>query len=504
MKTQRLLLLLLLYWACHLSGAFAQYSNIFVGKKGSTCTFVNIQLPVSSDLPSRFDRWLANRFFGVKDSSLHLAYRAYVDQYDRMMKPSPSTLRMADKRKHEMTLKWNSYVEGRYASFYASILMTNGKGKSEKNIKRNYLYDLRKMRNVKLEDIFHMTVLSNIYDTFKGRHYDPVIKENGTFALKFEDENGVAKEATFDFNNPQTVHYFKPAFLELIGIPVPQAPTTVADNNTTADNDDKVKDAVPDSNAPAGNNDSETNKKTFVIIFANEHYQEEEPVEFAINDGKAFHRCCLQELGIPQENIHFRRDATLNHMHRELQWLKDVAQAYQGDIRIVVYYAGHGIPDEATGKSYLLPVDGTGASLITGYKLDTFYEVLSHIPAKEVLVFLDACFSGSNRGKGMLASARGVAIKAKSDIPEGNMIVFSASQGNETAYPFREKEHGLFTYYLLQKMHERKGAVSLGELKDYVSTEVLRKSVVINGKKQTPALNTSPGIGAAWRNLQMK
>ena len=84
------------------------------------------------------------------------------------------------------------------------------------------------------------------------------------------------------------------------------------------------------------------------------------------------------------------------------------------------------------------------------------------------------------------------------------MIVFSASQGNETAYPFREKEHGLFTYYLLQKLHERKGAVSLGELKDYVSTEVLRKSVVINGKKQTPALNTSPGIGAAWRNLQMK
>ncbi len=499
LKTQRILLLLLLCWGCRLTTVFAQYSDIFVGKNGSEYTFVNIQLPVSSNIPPKFDRWLAYKFFAVKDSSLYLAHRAYVDQYDRMLKPSPSTLRRADKRKHELTLKWNSYVEGRYASFYTSILKTNGRDKSEKNIKRNYIYDLQKMRNVSLGDIFQMTALSTIYDTFKGRHYDPVIKDNGTFVLKFEDEKGIAKEATFDFNNPQTVQYFKPSFLNLIGIALPETPSTVVSNNIPEDNGNKsngtnVVNAIY----------SETSKKTFVIIFANEHYQEEVPVEFAINDGKAFHKCCLQELGIPKENIHFRRDATLNHMHRELQWLKDVAHAYQGDIRIIIYYAGHGIPDEVTGESYLLPVDGTGTSLVTGYKLGAFYQVLSQTPSKEVLVFLDACFSGSNRGQGMLTSARGVAIKAKSDIPKGNMIVFSATQGNETAYPFREKEHGLFTYYLLEKLQESKGAVSLAELKDYVSTEVLRKSVVINGKKQTPALTTSPGIGGGWKNLKMK
>lgn len=502
MKTQRILLLLFLCWGCCLTSVFAQYSDVFVGKKGSEYTFVNIQLPVSSTIPPRFDRWLANRFFAVKDSSLYLAHRAYVDQYDRMMKPSPSTLQKADKRKHEFALKWNSYVEGRYASFYVSIHKTTGKGKSEKFVKRNFLYDLQKMRNVKLEDIFQMTALSTIYDSFKGRHYDPVIKDNGTFVLKFEDEKGVAKEATFDFSNPQTAQYFKPDFLNLIGIAAPETPSTVVSNNIAkgnGNNKKQVNDASNDKKPYSG-----TNRKTFVLIFANEHYQEEVPVEFAVNDGKAFHQCCLQELGIPKENIHFRSDATLNHMHRELQWLKDVAHAYQGDIRIIIYYAGHGIPDEATGQSYLLPVDGTGASLITGYKLDTFYQFLSQIPSKEILVFLDACFSGSNRGKGMLTSARGVAIKAKSDIPKGNMIVFSASQGNETAYPFREKEHGLFTYYLLEKLQESKGAVSLGELKDYVSTEVLRKSVVINGKKQTPALTTSPGIGATWKNLKIK
>lgn len=75
MKTQRILLLLFLCWGCCLTSVFAQYSDVFVGKKGSEYTFVNIQLPVSSTIPPRFDRWLANRFFAVKDSSLYLAHR---------------------------------------------------------------------------------------------------------------------------------------------------------------------------------------------------------------------------------------------------------------------------------------------------------------------------------------------------------------------------------------------------------------------------------------------
>jgi hypothetical protein len=54
----------------------------------------------------------------------------------------------------------------------------------------------------------------------------------------------------------------------------------------------------------------------------------------------------------------------------------------------------------------------------------------------------------------MLASARGVAIKVKEEKPQGNLVVVSASQGDETAYPYNEKRHGLFTYYLLEKLQE--------------------------------------------------
>lgn len=144
-----------------------------------------------------------------------------------------------------------------------------------------------------------------------------------------------------------------------------------------------------------------------------------------------------------------------------------------------------------------------GNDVSTGYSLDKLYDDLSSKPAKSVVVFLDACFSGAKRDGGMLASARGVAIKAKQNAPKGNMVVLSASQGDETAYPYKGKGHGMFTYYLLKKLQETKGDVSLGELSDYVTSEVKKQSIVVNGKMQTPLV--SPSSSATdWRNWKLR
>jgi hypothetical protein len=236
------------------------------------------------------------------------------------------------------------------------------------------------------------------------------------------------------------------------------------------------------------------NENTFAIIFANENYAEEVNVDYALNDGETFNEYCHKVLGIPESNIHFRKNATLNNMRMEMDWIKKVAHAYDGLAQIIVYYAGHGIPDEKTGAGYLLPIDGAGSSVATGYSLTNLYNFLGELPAKSIIVFIDACFSGSMRGEGMLSSTRGVAIKAKAQAPKGKMIVLSAAQGDETAYPYKEKQHGLFTYFLLKKLQETKGEVSLKELSDYLTTQVKRKSIVENGKSQTPSIGVSTDI----------
>ena len=198
-------------------------------------------------------------------------------------------------------------------------------------------------------------------------------------------------------------------------------------------------------------------EKTFAVIIANENYEEEVNVEFALNDGVAFGQYCTKTLGIPQENVHVRQDATLNNILAEISWMQNIAKAYGDEARFIFYYAGHGVPDESNGTAYLLPVDGKSSILATGYSIGKLYDQLHALGSQNVTVVMDACFSGSKRGEGMLASARGVAIKSKAEAPKGNMLVISAAQGNETAYPYREKRHGLFTYFLLKKLQETKG-----------------------------------------------
>lgn len=245
------------------------------------------------------------------------------------------------------------------------------------------------------------------------------------------------------------------------------------------------------------------NENTFAVIFANEKYEEESQVEYALNDGEMFKTYCKDVLGLPETNIRFRANATLNNILAELDWMRQIASAYGNEATFIFYYAGHGIPDEATGDAYLLPVDGRGSMLATGYSLTKLYEKLGNLSAKRVAVFMDACFSGAKRNGQMLASARGVAIKAKRAVPKGKVVVLSAAQGDETAYPYKEKRHGLFTYYLLKKLQESKGNISMGELADYVIREVKKRSVVVNSKLQTPIITHSVGTDD-WRNWSFK
>ncbi len=246
------------------------------------------------------------------------------------------------------------------------------------------------------------------------------------------------------------------------------------------------------------------NSKTFVIIIANENYQSVAEVPFARNDGETFKQYCIRTLGIPERNIRHSTNATLNNIKADVNWLKQVIDAYGNDTRVIFYYAGHGIPDEAEKTSYLLPIDGYGNDVSTGYKLDELYHTLGSLKSKSVTVFLDACFSGANRNGEMLASARGVAVRAKSGTPKGNMVVFSAAQGDETAYPNNEQQHGMFTYYLLKKIKETNGDVTYKELSDYVIDKVCKQSILVNRKSQTPTVVPSATVSGAWANWKLK
>lgn len=280
--------------------------------------------------------------------------------------------------------------------------------------------------------------------------------------------------------------------------------SSIAINVQRHDQDVEIKRAslvsVVDENIPETNT---KNNNTFAVIIANENYQSVAPVPYALNDGKIFREYCLKTLGIPEKQIKYIPNATGNQIKAQINWLQTLAEVFT-DPHIIFYYAGHGIPDESSRTAYLLPVDGIGTDVSTGYKLDDLYAVLGKMPAENVTVFMDACFSGSKREEGMLASARGVAIKARSGMPQGNMVVFSAAQSDETAYPNNEEKHGMFTYFLLKKLQDTKGDVTLQELGEYITLNVSQQSILLNGKSQTPCVTPSASLDASWREWKLK
>mgnify|MGYP002622607230 CR=1 FL=1 len=257
-----------------------------------------------------------------------------------------------------------------------------------------------------------------------------------------------------------------------------------------------------DQNIPTGPNYS---SNTYCVIIANEEYMAEgiDNVRFAINDGKVFKQYCTKTLGIPESNIRLRENASYGTIIQSLEFLKQAAFSNSGKVKLIFYYAGHGMPSESTQRACLLPTDASPKIERLWIPLNEVYSELSSIESESVTVFLDACFSGRKRGndEAMMAS-RGAAMKVMDEPLKGNMVVFSAVSNEETALSFEEKKHGMFTYFLLNQLNKSRGNISYGKLFKEVEEKVKRYSWKRNLKSQTPTVTTSPAMHNAWQQLK--
>lgn len=247
-----------------------------------------------------------------------------------------------------------------------------------------------------------------------------------------------------------------------------------------------------------------TSELQLAVIFGNEKYQHVSQVVYANNDAHIFAEYCRKTLGLPDNNVKVYENASYGTMIGAMSDLQKIARVFKGNLNVIFYYAGHGIPNETTRDSYLLPIDVDGMNTEVCYPLTRLYKELGELDAKQVIVFIDACFSGAERGDGMVIASRGVTIKPKSNQPMGNTIVFSAATGQQAAYPYKEKRHGMFTYYLLKKLQETKGDVTMGELGEYICDEAAKQSLLTNGKEQTPVVLTSMRMSDDWKNWKLK
>ena len=273
-----------------------------------------------------------------------------------------------------------------------------------------------------------------------------------------------------------------------------------ADDNTHIMKVQKAE-IIPDidKEIPSG---GRANNNTYCVIVANENYSDVPNVEFANRDGEIFKMYCQKTLGIPEKHIKTFYDATYTTIKRAVNWMQTTAKITGGQSKMIFYYAGHGMPGEKDKMAYIVPTDGIPQDVSTCYMLSDFYERLGEIESQQIIVLMDACFSGMKRGENSpLLPARAVAVETKEEVLSGNTVVFTATSGDETAMSYQEKQHGLFTYFLLEKLRDTKGKASLGEIFESVAAAVKKASWLENEKLQSPSINVSPLLNKTWKNL---
>ena len=180
----------------------------------------------------------------------------------------------------------------------------------------------------------------------------------------------------------------------------------------------------------------------------------------------------------PNDTSHLRllrnEQATLAAIRYELA---DIGRRVNADDLVFLYFSTHG-----TVYGNLATFDT--ANEWGGLSLAELFETARfHMNGANVVVVLDACFSGDrdyrSDGAKVLGIARSPLIRKA--IPQPlEIVVLASSRSSEESFESERFQNSFFTHYFLQALRASSGYVSLQQLFDLISSSV--RAAVLNEK----------------------
>ena len=230
-------------------------------------------------------------------------------------------------------------------------------------------------------------------------------------------------------------------------------------------------------------------------------------LSFADDDAKAF-LDTLHKLGWEKDHIQLlvNHNATKRKISIALEsWL---TKANHND-QIVIFWAGHGYPNtEDPEKVYFACYDTDIRVPATGYRMDRVRAALEEKKAKNVILLADTCHAGKliTRGSG----GRGISIVPyirRQNTPKGWIFMVGADT-DRNAIEDTSWSNGAFTYSLIKGLNGgadgfqsagvKDGIVTMGELKNYMSTVMPDETQKVLGVAKHPVIATSSGDPDIW------
>ena len=230
------------------------------------------------------------------------------------------------------------------------------------------------------------------------------------------------------------------------------------------------------------------NPDDYALVIGIDKYESLPEARFAERDAATV-REHLLAMGFPLRNILYLsgRDASRAGIEKYVEsWLP---MNVKESSRVLVYFSGHGAPAVDDGQAYLVPYDGDAQYLAnTGYPLKRLYGQLNALKAKEVLLVMDACFSGAGGRSVVAKGTRPLITKVDVDLAnESKVVVFAAASADEITGTEESQGHGLFTYYFLKAINEAKGDATIANIFGYLQPRV-NDAARRQGRDQKPQL----------------
>jgi len=244
---------------------------------------------------------------------------------------------------------------------------------------------------------------------------------------------------------------------------------------------------------------SVSNRDGVAVVIGVKNYSNKNvpSVDYALNDAGLMKEYLIKALGYQEGNIIYLENPTkadLENVFGNKDSYKGRLYDYvkKGKSDVFVYYTGHGAPDLDSKEGYFVPSDSDPNYVrFGGYPLSIFYENLSKVPAREINVVIDACFSGISDKGTIIAKASPLLVVPV--IPgAGKINIFTSSKAEEVSSWYPDKRHSLFTYFFLKGLQgaankNKDKNITYGELNEYVSEHVLYYARRLYGRNQNPS-----------------
>jgi tetratricopeptide (TPR) repeat protein len=240
------------------------------------------------------------------------------------------------------------------------------------------------------------------------------------------------------------------------------------------------------------------------VVIGNQRYARQNrgimDVSYAERDAAVIKQYLITTMGFDAKNIIYRTDVTsgdLRNIFGSKENPKGMLHNYirPGESEVFIYYVGHGAPGPRGDASYLVPVDAQADYIANnGYDLDFFYKMVAELPAREVTVVLDSCFSGDSAGGPLFSKISPAMLRTAKPVRElANAVVFASADQNQVSTWYPAKRHSLFTYFFLKGLGgaadmNRDKAITTGELGTYLAKEVPYWAQRETNRQQNPLL----------------